>query len=201
MSKPLSDHGRKRRQMARFTQNCHHSASSRASAISRRLAIMTANSQSDSAIQRDAEGAIVAALAAKLGVALVTGGTLPLSGGVTIQLDARSEDGKFAVEAYARQGVLRGGQLKKIAQDVLKLALLRREPDFAQVRPIIVFASEEARSSITGWVKRAAEVFDVELHVVDIDPELRAEIVATQELQRMVNVPLLSVADDITHEA
>lgn len=117
--------------MARFTQNCHHSASSRASAISRRLAIMTANSQSDSAIQRDAEGAIVAALAAKLGVTLVSGGTLPLSGGVTIQLDARSEDGKFAVEAYARQGVLRGGQLKKIAQDVLKLALLRREPDFA----------------------------------------------------------------------
>lgn len=118
---------------------------------------MTANSQSDSAIQRDAEGAIVAALAAKLGVTLVSGGTLPLSGGVKIQLDARSEDGKFAVEAYARQGVLRGGQLKKIAQDVLKLALLRREPDYAEVRPIIVFASEEARSSITGWVKRAAE--------------------------------------------
>ena len=68
------------------------------------------------------------------------------------------------------------------------------------MRPIIVFASEEARSSITGWVKRAAEVFDVELHVVDIDPELRAEIV-TQELQKMVNVPLPSVADDITHEA
>lgn len=83
---------------------------------------------------------------------------------------------------------------------MLKLALLRREPDFAEVRPIIVFASEEARSSITGWVKRAAEVFDVELHVVDIDPELRAEIVATQELQKMVNVPLPSVADDITHE-
>ena len=171
-----------------------------ASAISRRLAIMTANSQSDSAIQRDAEGAIIAALAAKLGVTLVSGGTLPLSGGVKIQLDARSEDGKFAVEAYARQGVLRGGQLKKISQDVLKLALLRREPDFAEVRPIIVFASEEARSSITGWVKRAAEVFDVELHVVDIDPDLRAEIVATQELQKMVNVPLPSVADDITHE-
>ena len=41
---------------------------------------------------------------------------------------------------------------------------------------------------------------DVELHVVDIDPDLRAEIVATQELQKMVNVSLPSVADDSTRE-
>lgn len=98
--------------------------------------------QSDSAVQRDAERAIVDALAAELGVVLVPAGTLSLSGGVRIQLDARSEDGKFAIEAYARQGTLKGGQLKKIAQDVLKLALLRQEPDHVDVRPIIVFASE-----------------------------------------------------------
>ena len=125
--------------------------------------------QSDSAVQRDAETAIIDALAAKIGVVLVNGGTLTLSGGVRIKLGARSEDGRFAVEAYARQGTLKGGQLKKIAQDVLKLALLRREPGYADVRPIVVFASEEARSSITGWVNRAAEVFGVEFHVVDID--------------------------------
>lgn len=156
--------------------------------------------QSDSAVQRDAESAIIDALAAKLGVVLACGGTLSLSGGVRIQLDAWSADGKFAVEAYARQGTLKGGQLKKIAQDVLKLALLRHEPDRAEVRPIIVFASEEARSSITGWVKRAADVFGVELHVVDIDPELRAKIVATQDLQKMVNVSLPDAADDLTIE-
>ncbi|GAB3032798.1 hypothetical protein GCM10011376_26020 [Nocardioides flavus (ex Wang et al. 2016)] len=156
--------------------------------------------QSDSAVQRDAERAIIDALAAQLGVVLVGGGALSLSGGVRIQLDARSEDGKFAVEAYARQGTLKGGQLKKIAQDVLKLALLRREPNHADVRPIIVFASEEARSSITGWVKRAADVFGVELHVVDIAPELREEILATQEAQKMVNVELPTAADDLTIE-
>lgn len=156
--------------------------------------------QSDSAVQRDAESAIIDALAAKLGVVLACGGTLSLSGGVRIQLDAWSADGKFAVEAYARQGTLKGGQLKKIAQDVLKLALLRHEPDHAEVRPIIVFASEEARSSITGWVKRAADVFGVELHLVDIDPELRAKIVATQDLQKMVNVSLPDAADDLTIE-
>ncbi|OFS14467.1 hypothetical protein HMPREF3086_14805 [Dietzia sp. HMSC21D01] len=115
-----------------------------------------------------------------------------------IQLDARSEDGKFAVEAYARQGRLKGGQRKKIAQDVLKLALLRSEPGYRDVRPIIVFASEEARSSITGWVKHAASVFGVELHVVDIDPGLRNAILATQRRQRMVNADLAAVADDLT---
>ncbi|KZO60537.1 hypothetical protein AB6N35_00420 [Dietzia cinnamea] len=154
--------------------------------------------QSDSAVQRDAEIAIVDALATKLKVALVRGGSLTLSGGVRIHLDARSEDGKFAVEAYARQGRLKGGQLKKIAQDVLKLALLRSEPDYSDVRPIIVFASEEARSSITGWVKHAASAFGVELHVVDIDPGLRHAILATQRRQRMVNVYLTAVADDLT---
>lgn len=156
--------------------------------------------QSDSAVQRDAERAIIDALAAQLGVVLVGGGSLSLSGGVRIQLDARSEDGRFAVEAYARQGTLKGGQLKKIAQDVLKLALLRQEPDHADVRPTIVFASEDARSSITGWVRRAADVFGVELHVVDIAPELREEILATQEAQKMVNVELPTAADDLTLE-
>lgn len=156
--------------------------------------------QSDSAVQREAERAIVDALAAELGVVLVGGGTLSLGGGVRIQLDARSEDGKFAVEAYARQGTLKGGQLKKIAQDVLKLALLRNEPDHADVRAIIAFASQEARSSITGWVKRAADVFGVELYIVDIDPDLRATILATQDQQKMVNIALPAAADDITHE-
>lgn len=154
--------------------------------------------QSDSSVQREAEAAIIDALAANLGVALVGGGTVPLEGGVHISLDARSEDGTVAVEAYARQGRLKGGQLKKIAQDVLKLALLRREPGYTDVRPIIVFASEEARSSISGWVKHAAGAFGVELHVVDIDPALRAAIVATQLRQKMVNVDMSDAADDIT---
>lgn len=93
-----------------------------------------------------------------------------------------------------------GAQLKKIATDVLKLALLREEPGFEGVRPIVVFASQEARSSVTGWVNHAADVFGVELRVVDIAPQLRAELLATQERQKMVNVPLSSVADDVVVE-
>jgi hypothetical protein len=154
--------------------------------------------QSDSAVQRTAELAIVEALAEQLGVVLNAGGSVTLSGGARIQVDAVSEDRKIVVEAYARQGQLKGGQRKKIAQDVLKLTLLRKEPAFADARPIIVFASTEARSSITGWVQHAADVFGVELHVVDIDTSLRARILATQEAQKMVNVDLATAADDLT---
>jgi imidazole glycerol phosphate synthase subunit HisF len=153
--------------------------------------------QSDSHVQRAAEAEIIAALATSLDVPLSLGGTVTVSGGARLQLDARSEDGSIAVEAYARQGRLKGGQIKKIAQDVLKLALLRHEAEAEVTRPIVVFASQEARSSITGWIQHAADTFGVELHVVDIDPELRDRIIATQDRQKMVNVPLPAAADDI----
>lgn len=143
--------------------------------------------KSDSSVQRRAEAVIVEALAVKIGIPLMSGGVLALGGGVTIQLDARSADGKVAVEAYARQGKLHGGQLKKIAQDILKFALLQQELAHADVRSIVVFASEAAHASITGWVKHAANSFGVELIVVDIDDGLRAELIRAQQRQNMVN--------------
>lgn len=159
---------------------------------------MTSNHQSDSAVQREAEKAIVHALAARLNVPLKPGGTLQVGDGVNVRLDAVSEDGQVAVEAYARQGVLKGGQLKKIAQDVLKFALLRRLPGFQSARLIVVFASEEARDSITGWVRHAAEEFDVELEVVEISNEVRERIVAAQDRQKMVNIPVADAVGDLT---
>ena len=143
--------------------------------------------QSDSAVQRGAESAIIDALADELKVPLTPGGSVTLPGGARIQLDARSEDGKVVVEAYARQGQLKGGQLKKVAQDVLKLALVRKQPEYLDAQAIVVFASDAARSSVSRWVKDAAQEFGVELRVVEIDAELRAQIVAAQDLQKMVN--------------
>ena len=148
--------------------------------------------QSDSAVQRGAESAIIDALADELKVPLIRGGYVTLGGGAKIQLDARSDDGKIVVEAYARQGKLKGGQLKKVAQDVLKLALVRKQPEYLDAQAIVVFASEEALSSVSGWVKDAAREFGVELRAVEIEEELRQQIVAAQDLQKMVNaiVPL-----------
>lgn len=144
---------------------------------------------SDSSAQLEAERAIVEALSAELGQELVPGGTVVLADGVTISLDAHSVDRTIAVEAYAHQGSLRGAQQHKVARDVLKLALLRRVPGHSQVRPIIAMASEEALASVSRWVRHAATEFDVELHAVNLGPDLVERLVAAQQRQRMVNAP------------
>ena len=119
-----------------------------------------------------------------------------------VQLDACSDDESLLVEAYARQGKLKGAQIKKISQDILRLALLKRDPRLSDSRAIAVFASEEARDSIAGWIRSAAEEFEIELIVVDIPDDLRDEIKAAQARQVMVNVelPVEDVADDVTLE-
>lgn len=111
-----------------------------------------------------------------------------------IELDAISFDGTVVVEAYARQGALKGAQLKKVAQDVLKLALLERAGGHVQ-RRVIVFASVEAEQSVGGWVRLAADHFGVEFLVVEIPEALRGLILSAQGRQVMVNVDL--VAADI----
>lgn len=109
-------------------------------------------------------------------------------GDVHIEVDARSEDGHLFVEAYARQGALRGAQLKKIGQDILKLALLRHQAAHARARFVIVFASSEARDSVRGWLRYAAEQFGVELRVVALPDGMREQILAAQQRQVMVNL-------------
>ena len=125
-----------------------------------------------------------------------------LAGDVWVEVDARSPDSSVFVEAYARQGPLEGAQMKKIGQDILKLALLRREATFADTRAIIAFASNEARESVRGWLRRAADAFGVELLVVAIPEDLRNEILSAQSRQMMVNVDatLAETADDVGPE-
>lgn len=164
---------------------------------------MTSAHLSDSAVQRNAEGAIVEALATHLGFkGELRPKRVTLIGGGFVQLDGCSDDESILVEAFARQGKLKGAQIKKISQDILKLALLKRDPRMSGSRAIAVFASQEARDSITGWIRSAAEQFDIELVVVDIPDALRDEIKAAQARQVMVNVevPVEDLADDVTLE-
>lgn len=121
--------------------------------------------------------------------------SISLAGGVRIEVDAATRDASVVVEAYARQGRLKSAQLKKIAQDILKLALLKREPGRQSTAAIIVFASQEARDSVSGWVGQAADSFDVTLKVVDIPENLREQIRLAQSRQVMVNLD--QVADDV----
>ena len=151
---------------------------------------------SSSRVQTDAEIEIVQALGQARGTVLQRKPEkIHLAGGVNVEVDAASSDGRTVVEAYARQGALHGAQLKKIAQDILKLALIKKEPGKESTEAIIAFASQEARDSIRGWVQQAAEAFGVELTVVTISPQLRDAILAVQKRQVMVNLDY--VADDV----
>lgn len=143
---------------------------------------------SDSAAQRDAEAVIIDRLSADLDVSLVAGGRVPVGNGAYVEVDARSPDNDVFVEAYARQGALKGAQTKKVGQDILKMALLRRMPQYADTRTIIAFASHEARASLRGWLARAADEFGVELRAVDVPGDLRERVLQAQQRQVMVNL-------------
>ncbi len=68
---------------------------------------------SDSGVQRDAEDVILQQAAAALGVRLLAPTNHQLPDGVHVEIDGVSPDRQVFVEAYARQGRLKGAQLKK----------------------------------------------------------------------------------------
>ncbi len=163
--------------------------------------VPTSDHPSSSAAQLKAEGVIVAAVADQLGLdlrceRLVT--SIPISKNAHVEVDAATPDRSTVVEAYARQGKLRGAQLKKVAQDVLKLSLVKTERAPADTRAVIAFASEEACQSITGWVREAANRLGIEFVVVAVPLDVRDEILRAQNRQVMVNID--QVADDVAIE-
>ena len=141
---------------------------------------------SDSAVQRRAEEVIRELLSRRAGVSLAPR-TIKLAAGAPVQVDAASDDGKVLAEIFARQGPLKGGQQKKVAIDTLKLITIHREQPAERL--VICFADREASAYATGggWVAQALRTWGVEVEVVDIPAELRAEIRAAQADQTMVN--------------
>jgi hypothetical protein len=148
---------------------------------------MDAN-RSSSLEQTTAESSILAAVGAALGVELSKPGRIPVgSAGAYIEVDGATLDRTVMVEAYARQGVLKGSQPKKVARDILKLALVKREPEHRNARTIIAFASPQAYGSVRGWLREAADAFGVELMLIELDAELQSQILVAQARQMMVN--------------
>ena len=79
----------------------------------------------NSAVQVAAESEILAAVESTLGVSSLRPASVDLADGVAIKVDGCDEARSMFVEAYARQGALKGAQPKKVAQDILKLSLVR----------------------------------------------------------------------------
>ena len=152
---------------------------------------------SNSTVQSNAETAIIASLADLLGIDLVLGPRqIQLNNGAHVVVDAATEDLSVVVEAYAHQGRLKGAQPKKIAQDILKLALIRQQPGHRSARAIIALADQAADDSITGWLREAAATWQIEIMTVNLPAELKDSIRAAQTRQVMVNVD--QVVDEVT---
>lgn len=151
----------------------------------------------DSVIRRRAEAVIRDRLADRLGVPLAAR-TIKLAAGAPAQVDAASPDGKVLAEIFARQGELKGGQQKNVAIDTLKLITIRCEHH--DTRLVIAFADEEASRYATGggWVAQALRTWNVDVEIIDIPQDLRDEILAAQQRQRMVNAD--DAADDVASD-
>ena len=145
------------------------------------------NRSSNSLVQLAAEGVILGLAADVLGVSLAPR-RIQLPDGGHLNVDGFDAGPPVTVvEVYARQGVLRGAQPKKLRADALKLLALRKllYPD---ARLVVVVASEEAeRSFHVGWTKEAFKAFGIELCRVTLDPQLVATLSAAQARQHMNN--------------
>jgi len=155
---------------------------------------MGAGHASDSAVQRRVEEHILRLASEELHFELKhrvwTEARTTLPDGARIDVDGYCPDPLTYAEVFARQGKLKGGQIHKVAQDVLKLVTVRKllAPN-AQL--YVVFADKSAAAILDGrgWLAEAARAWDVKPLVVRLDTELRDELNKAQDRQRMINPP------------
>jgi len=155
---------------------------------------MGAGHASDSAVQRRVEEHILRLASEELHFELKhrvwTDARTTLSNGARIDVDGYCPDPLTYAEVFARQGKLKGGQIHKVAQDVLKLVTVRKllAPN-AQL--YVVFADKSAAAILDGrgWLAEAARAWDVKPLVVRLDTKLRGELNKAQDRQRMINPP------------
>lgn len=139
----------------------------------------------DSKDQRDAEAVIRDLAAVRLGIPLAKK-KIELSPATRVEIDAASEDESVLVEIFARQGALKGGQVKKVAQDALKLITLKRERPDAKL--YLVFASPEAAAYVQnpkGWLTEALRVWGVHVLVVEVPEATKRALLSAQARQVM----------------
>jgi len=155
---------------------------------------MGAGHASDSAVQRRVEEHILRLASEKLHFELKhrvwTEARTTLPNGARIDVDGYCPDPLTYAEVFARQGKLKGGQIHKVAQDILTLVTVRKllAPN-AQL--YVVFADKSAAAILygRGWLAEAARAWDVKPLVVRLDTKLRGELNKAQDRQRMINPP------------
>ena len=139
---------------------------------------------SDSSAQRDAGREMLDRLGDELGVVLEKR-RWALSGGACIEVNGMDAAERFAVQVHARLGSLKVAQKHSVANDVLKLILLRDSAAAQGQHPalILAFASREAMDSIKGWLLEAILLNHIDLRHVPLSDETVARVRAAQQRQ------------------
>lgn len=111
-----------------------------------------------------------------------------LSDGVIIEPDLYSEKDKIICEIYAHIGKLKGGQPRKISQDILKMLLLEKMKG-STYRKILIVADDHVQQYMTGksYIAESIRQFQIEIKKIDLPKELHGLIMGAQKRQMMVN--------------
>ena len=106
-----------------------------------------------------------------------------------IQPDFYSEEDGIIGEIFAHIGKPKKAQDNKIANDILKMLLLEKKTS-KQYRKIIVVCDEEEQKKLKGLSALAESIrqFDVEIMYIELEENIRNQILEAQKLQRMTNV-------------
>lgn len=105
-----------------------------------------------------------------------------------IQPDFYSEKENVIGEIFAHIGKPKKAQDNKIANDVLKMLLLEKITG-KNFRKIIAVCDVSEKKKLQGQSVLAESIrrFDIEIIHIEIDDDLRKQIVEAQELQKMIN--------------
>ena len=105
-----------------------------------------------------------------------------------IQPDIYSEEHCVVGEIFAHVGKPKKAQDNKIANDILKMLLLEKVMG-KEYRKIIVVCDEKEAKKLRGKSALAESIrlFGIEIMLIEIDSEMKMEILQAQARQKMVN--------------
>jgi|BarGraNGADG00312_1021997.scaffolds.fasta_scaffold28930_3 hypothetical protein len=138
----------------------------------------------DSKEQRLAEGRMLAALGARLGVVL-TPRRLVHPSGARVEIDGTDDDLTVLVECWAHQGPAKVAQKSKLVVDATKLNWIAKSLDPRPDRLILCVSDAAAVAHLTGvsWQRQAIRELGVEIEIVDLDPSVVSALNAAQKRQ------------------
>lgn len=105
-----------------------------------------------------------------------------------IQPDFYSEEDNIIGEIFAHIGKPKKAQDNKIANDILKMLLLEKITG-KKFRKIIAICDEAEMKKLQGQSALAESIrqFGIEIMFIEIDNNMRSQIIKAQELQKMTN--------------